>query len=88
VDFEWDAVNAKHLRRHRITQTEAEQAILIDSVEMGVQQHPSEDRVLCTGRTVKGRLLTIIYATRGGRIRVVTGYPATRRQQRIYFEEK
>jgi uncharacterized DUF497 family protein len=75
VDFEWDAVNAKHLRRHRITQAEAEEAILIDSVEMGIQRHPTEDRVLSTGRTTKGRLLTIIYATRGDRIRVVTGLP-------------
>ncbi len=86
VDFEWDAVNTKHLRRHRITETEAEEAILMDSVEIGIQPHPSEDRVLSTGRTKKGRLLTIVYAMRGDRIRVVTGYPATRRQQRIYFE--
>ena len=55
---------------------------------MGIQQYPTEDRVLSSGRTTKGRLLTIIYATRGDRIRVVTGYPATRRQQRIYFEGK
>jgi uncharacterized DUF497 family protein len=32
------------------------------------------------------QVLTIVYATRGDRIRVVTGYPATRRQRRIYLE--
>lgn len=86
VDFEWDAVNIRHLRRHKITQAEAEEAIMTDSIEMGVQHSPTEDRVLCLGRTATGRLLTIVYAMRGDRIRVVTGYRATKRQQRIYFE--
>ena len=48
-------------------------------------RHSGEERV-CFGRTVKGRLLTIIYTMRGGAIRVVTGYPMTKAQQRIYFE--
>ena len=86
MDFEWDAVNIKHLKRHKIAPVEAEEVIQIESVEMGIQHYPTEDRVICVGCTAKGRLLTIIYTLRGKQIRVVTGYPATRRQQRNFFE--
>jgi uncharacterized DUF497 family protein len=86
VDFEWDAVNVKHLGRHKITPTEAEEAIALESVELGVQRHDNEERVICIGRTATGRLLTIIYTLRRGGIRVVTGYRATKRQQRVYFK--
>ena len=86
VEFIWDASNIEHLRRHKITPQEAEEAILLDSLEPGLQQHSEEESVLCFGRTAKGRLLTIIYTMRGDTIRVVTRYPMTRRQQRIYFE--
>jgi uncharacterized protein len=88
VEFIWDANNVEHLGRHKITPTEAEETILLDSLEPDLQQHSDEARVLCFGRTAKGRLLTIIYAMRGDAIRVVTGYPMTKRQQRIYFEGK
>jgi uncharacterized DUF497 family protein len=86
VDFEWDAVNLKHLGRHKITPTEAEEAITLENVELGVQRHDNEERVICIGRTATGRLLTIIYTLRSGGMRVVTGYPATKRQQHVYFE--
>ena len=86
VDFQWDPINFKHLGRHKITPTEAEEAITLESVELGLQRHDDEERVICIGRTAGGRLLTIIYTLRRGCIRVVTGYPATKRQQRVYFE--
>lgn len=86
VEFIWDAGNIGHLGRHRITPQEAEEAILLDSLEPDLQQHCDEDRVLCFGRTTNGRLLTIIYTVRGDAIRVVTGYPMTRRQQTMFFQ--
>lgn len=88
VEFTWDASNIEHLGRHKITPQEAEEAILLDSLEFELQQHSDEERVLCFGRTAKGRLLTVIYAMRGEAIRVVTGYPMTKSQQRIYFQGK
>jgi len=86
VEFLWDASNTEHLSRHKITRQEAEETVLLDSMESDIQQHPDEQRVLCLGRTANGRLLTIIYTMRGDAIRVVTGYPMTKRQHRIYFQ--
>ena len=40
------------------------------------------------GRTKSGRLLTILYTERRGRIRVVTAYEMTKPHQQLYFEGK
>ena len=50
--------------------------------------HESEARVLFFGRTKSGRMLTILYTERRGRIRVVTAYEMTKAQQQMYFEGK
>jgi uncharacterized protein len=71
----WDASNTEHLGRHRITPQEAEEAVLLDSLEPDLQRRSGEARVLCFGRTAAGRLLTIVYTMRGDAVRVITGYP-------------
>lgn len=68
-----------------VTPREAEQAIANDPMIVGAQDHPSEERFLCFGRTNAGRFLTILYTERRGRIRVVTAYRMTRAQQRVYL---
>lgn len=88
MTFDWDAANKKHIARHSVTPAEAEQAIQIDPLVADIQSHETEDRVLCFGRTAAGRLLTVLYAARRGRIRVVMVYPMTKRQQKLYFEGK
>lgn len=88
MEFDWNADNLKHIARHGITPKEAEEAVLIEPLEADVQPHESEERVLCFGRAKSGRLLTILYTERRGKIRVVTAYEMTRQQQRMYFEGK
>ena len=88
MEFDWDAANLRHLARHGIAPEEAEEAVLIEPLEADVQEHGSEERVLCFGRTKSGRLLTILYTERLGKIRVVTAYEMTKQQQRVYFEGK
>ena len=86
MEFDWDSANAGHIAKHAIAPEEAEEAILIEPLDADVQQHESEQRVLCFGRTRSGRLLTVLYAERRGKIRVVTAYEMTKQQQRVYFE--
>ncbi len=86
MEFEWDAGNRKHIARHGITPEEAEEAIVIEPLDADVQQHEGEERVLCFGRTKSGRLLTILYAERRGKIRVVTAYEMSKQQQWLYLE--
>ena len=82
------ALGLKHIARHGITPKEAEEAILIEPLEAGVQQHENEARVLRFGRTKSGRLLTILYTERRAKTRIVTAYDMTKEQQRLYFEGK
>lgn len=83
MEFDWDSENEAHIARK-----EAEEAILIEPLETDVQLHTNEERVLCFGRTNSGRLLTILYIERRGKIRVVTAYEMTKPQQQMYFEGK
>ncbi len=88
VEFDWDDANRGHIARHGISPEEAEQAVTIDPLDADVQQHESEQRVLCFGRTRSGRLVTVLYTQRGGKVRVVTAYEMTKAQQRLYFLEE
>ena len=88
MTFDWDAENLRHIARHGITPKEAAEAVLIEPLDADVQQHESEERLLCFGRTKSGRLLTVLYTERRGKIRVVTAYEMTEQQQRLYFEGK
>jgi uncharacterized DUF497 family protein len=65
-----------------------EEAVTIEPVEAVIQQGENEQRVLCLGRTRAGRLLTVLYTERRGKIRIVTAYEMTKEQQRLYFEGK
>jgi uncharacterized DUF497 family protein len=88
MEFDWDDANLKHITGHGINREEAEDTVLIEPLEADLQEHGSEQRVLCLGRTRAGRLLTVLYTERRGRIRVVTAYEMTKSQQRMYFEGK
>jgi len=77
VGFDWNAANVEHIARHTIIPQEAEDAVQIEPLDADVQQHDGELRVLCFGRTKSGRLLTVLYTERRGRIRVVTAYEMT-----------
>jgi uncharacterized DUF497 family protein len=88
MEFDWDAGNRKHIARHSVTPKEAEEAVIIEPLEAAIQQLKNEERVLCLGRTKAGGLLTILYAERRGKVRVVTAYEMTREQRRLYFEGK
>lgn len=85
MEFDWNAANVEHIARHGTPQ-EAEEAIRIEPLDADVQQHDGEARVLCFGRTKSGRLLTVLYTERRGKIRVVTAYEMTKREQKSYFQ--
>ena len=79
LQFEWNENNTDHIARHGVTPVEAEEVIARDPIVLQVQFRKGERRVLCAGRTVKGRAITVVYTIRKGRVRVVTAFPAKRR---------
>jgi len=85
LEFDWDASNAGHIAKQRVTPEEAGQVFANDPLIVGTQDYPEKERWLCFGRTDAGRFLTVVYTERQGKIRVVTAYRMTRAQQRMYL---
>ena len=76
IQFDWNKGNTDHIARHDVTPAEAEEAIAGDPIVLQVQFRNAERRVLCAGRTAKGRAIAVVYTVRNGRVRVVTAFPA------------
>jgi uncharacterized DUF497 family protein len=76
--FEWNEGNTNHIARHGVTPGEAEEVIAGNPIILEVQFRNREQRILCAGRTAKGRALAVVYTLRKGRVRVVTAFPAKR----------
>lgn len=78
LQFDSDESNRNHIARHGVAPEEAEEVISGQPIVLEVQFRNRERRILCAGRTTKGRAVVVVYTLRGGRIRVVTAFPAKR----------
>ncbi len=46
-----------------------------------------EERFVLMGHSCRKRLLVVVYTERSGRIRIISGRPATRRERKYYEED-
>ncbi|MGH2587563.1 MAG: BrnT family toxin [Dehalococcoidia bacterium] len=84
-EFDWDAANRQHIALHDVEPAEAEQAYLDpNAVTLEESIVEGEAREAVIGLTPQGRLLVVVVADYGDRLRVVTARPASRREQRVY----
>jgi uncharacterized protein len=88
AEFEWDAANLKHVRRHRVTPAEVEEVMRNGPAEVGYDIVDGEERWTMVGHTNLTRVLIVAWTLRKGRIRVVTAWPAPRRTREDYFRFK
>ena len=86
--FEWDRNNIGKIRAHRITQEEAEQAILNGPIAIYEQEVEGEIRFVYYGETNAGRLLAVVATERAGKLRVVTAYALDAGQRRQYSQRR
>lgn len=86
--FEWDRNNIGKIRAHRITQEEAEQALLNDPVPIYEQEVEGEIRFVYYSETSAGRLLALVVTERASKLRVVTAYDLDGGQRREYLERR
>jgi len=78
--FEWDDRNIAHIARHRVTPREAEEAMVDPRrTRAAAYDVAGERRYAITGRTTRGRLITVVYTYAGEgrnqRFRVITARP-------------
>ncbi len=85
-DFEWDEdFNVRKVLAHRVTPTEAEDAILDPAaVPTRFSRRHAERRQGIIGKTEAGRIPIVIFTKRGGAVRVITAYDAPEHEKRRY----
>lgn len=86
--FEWDDANIRHLERHGITPQEAEQVILNRPADLASELRNGQERLTQVGETDAGRILIVVTAEHGGKLRAVTAWPAKERLRRYFLTQK
>ncbi len=90
MEFDWDFSNLEHIARHKVEQTEAEEA-LTDPAALDAPAHRGplgQPRFGSIGATKEGRVLVVYSEPRGEKIRVVTVRPATPEERALYYTEE
>ena len=85
--FDWDEENIRHLRRHRVTPAEFEEVIRNDVLDLDYETERGEPRFRSVGITNSGKVLIVVWTVRGGRIRAVTAFRASKRYLRLFLEK-
>jgi len=67
---------------------EAEQVILNDPLDFGLEIVEGEERYLNLGATVHGRVLLVVTTWREERVRVVTAFEPIKRLIQLYYKER
>jgi uncharacterized DUF497 family protein len=89
LEFEWDPQKAaENLAKHRVSFEEA--ATVFGDPLGGIVADPrhssGEERLVLLGLSQVRRLLAVMYAERGGAIRIISARPATRCERRNHEE--
>jgi len=89
--FEWDQHKAvKNMAVHGITFDEASTAFK-DALSLTIYDplhSDEEDRFVLIGNSYQNRLLTVVHAERGDRIRIISSRKATKNERKQYEKKK
>lgn len=86
-EFVSDEHNEKHLARHKISRSDAEDALSGNHVLIALESVDGEERWTAVGATRNGRVLIIVFAIRNESIRPIMGWMADKETTKLYFEE-
>lgn len=85
VEFEWDSQKAaSNLSKHGVRFAEAVTVLEDQAALSMVDDNSQEERFVALGMDSLGRILVVICATRGDRIRIISARKATRRERSQY----
>lgn len=81
-DFEWDTTKAReNLRKHGVSFEEAITAFALDAPDLYIP-----GRFVLIGYSHRARVLFVVHAERGSRIRIISARKASPAQRRKYEE--
>ncbi|MBT4762734.1 MAG: BrnT family toxin [Bdellovibrionaceae bacterium] len=89
-EFEWDRGNHKKSQeKHGVSPEEVESVFDMKlGVPLGQQISPAvdEERLCIVGPNSEGRMLSVVFTLRDGRVRPVSARNASRKERRLYEE--
>ena len=87
IEFDWDDENEKHLAAHKVAPTEFEQVLNNDPIDLAFDLIDDEERYRSVGLTNSGRLLSVAWTIRNGKIRAITAFPASVSDGKAFLEK-
>lgn len=89
-EFQWDNGNTvKSEKKHGVSREEVEAVFRLKlAVALGRQVTPevSEERLCVVGPSFEGRMISVVFTLRDGRVRPISSHPASRKEHRLYEE--
>jgi uncharacterized protein len=89
-EFEWDSGNhMKSNQKHGIPTKEVESVFELNlAAPIGRQYSPAvdEERLCIVGPTDTGRMVSVVFTLREGRVRPISARPASRKEKKLYEE--
>ncbi len=86
IEFDWDDENTKHLAAHKVTPAEFEQVLNDDPLDLDYHLINDEERYRSVGPTEGGRLLSVAWMIRNGKVRAITAFPASASDRKAFLE--
>lgn len=91
LSFQWDKGNIdKNLKKHKVTNKEAEEAVFDKSFKVfkDLRHSQKEDRFVVLGATNKKRKLYINFTIREQKIRIISVRDQSKKERKLYEEKK
>ena len=89
-EFEWDSGNlSKSDTKHGVPPEEVESLFNLKSgVPIGRQVSPpvDEERLCLVGPAASGRMISVVFILREGRVRPISSRPANKKEKKLYEE--
>lgn len=89
-EFEWDRGNLRKSQdKHDVRTEEIESVFELKlAVPLGsqVSPHVAEERLCLVGPSSEGRMISVVFTLREGRVRPISGRNASRKERKLYEE--
>jgi uncharacterized DUF497 family protein len=87
IEFDWDDENKKHLAAHKVAPAEFEQVLNNDPIDLAFCLLDDEERYRSVGPTNRGRLLSVVWTIRNGKVRAITAFLASVSDRKAFLEK-
>jgi uncharacterized DUF497 family protein len=86
IEFDWDDENRKHLAAHKVAPATIRAIAGQRTLDLAYELIDNEVRYRSVGLTNGGRLLSVAWTIRNGKVRAITAFPASVLDRKAFLE--